>query len=202
MNSTSCVPLLNSGRAFEDSETTMGYVKAIAGRSSVRSYDGRAVPDDEMDAILTAGGAAPVGMGRFETVHLTVVRDAEMLKRIGSGISEVMAKAMGRENKGPFDLYGASTLVIVSSEPASLPGIDYVNAGGVAENMMLQAAEDGIGSCIIWATGSAVDGDEGLGSSLGIPAGFHALFGVVFGYAAKAPAPKDMSEPRIGSNRV
>lgn len=181
---------------------TMEYVKAIAERSSVRSYDGRAVPDDEMKTVLTAGGAAPVGMGKFESVHLTVVRDPKALERIGAGISEVMAKAMGRENKGPFDFYGASTLVIISSEATDLPGSDFVNAGGIAENMMLQAAKDGIGSCIIWATGSVVDGDEGMKSDLEVPAGFHPLFGVVFGYAVKAPAPKDMGEMRVQCNFV
>lgn len=180
----------------------MEYVKAIIERSSVRKYDGKAVPDDDMNVILAAGGAAPVGMGRFDTMHLTVVRDAEKLRRIGAGISETMAKAMGRENKGPFDFYGASTLVVISSEPADLPGSDFVNAGGIAENMMLQAAKGSIGSCIIWATGSVVDGDEGLKADLAIPEGFHPLFGVVFGYAEKAPAPKDMSRMRIKCNFV
>lgn len=179
----------------------MEYVQSIVERSSVRRYDGRAVPDDEMGTVLTAGGAAPVGMGRFETLRLTVVRDKGLLDRIGAGIGEAMAKATGRGN-GKFDLYGASTLVVISSEPAAFPGGDLVNAGCIAENMMLQAAHDGIGSCIVWATGAVVDGDEGLKSELGIPEGFHPLFGIVFGYAEKAPAPKDMGKMRIHSNFV
>lgn len=179
----------------------MEYVESIVDRSSVRGYDGRAVPDHEMKAILTAGGAAPVGMGRFDTLHLTVVRDEGLLGRIGAGIGEAMARITGREG-GPFDLYGASTLVVISSEPAAFPGGDLVNAGCVAENMMLQAAHDGVGSCIVWATGSVVDGDEELRSALGIPAGFHPLFGIVFGYATNAPAPKDMGEMRIRSSFV
>lgn len=180
----------------------MDYIDAISKRSSVRKYDGRPVPDDVMKTVLTAGGAAPVGMGRFETLRLTVVRDAGKLETIGAGIAAAMAKAMGRENNGPFDFYGASTLVIISSGPADFPGGDYVNAGCIAENMMLQAAEGGIGSCIVWATGSVVDGDAGLKRSLGIPDGFHPLFGVVFGYADKAPAPKDMGRMRVQCNFV
>ncbi len=179
----------------------MTVLEGIMRRRSVRRYDGRAVPDDEMRTILTAGGAAPIGMGRFDDMHMTVVTDRDRLSEIGKRVGEAMSRILQREN-APFDFYGASTLVLISSREAVLPGIDYADAGGVAENMMIQAAADGLGSCIIWASGSAVDGDEGLRRALRIPDGFHPLFGIVFGYAADEPGSRDADVPRIASDVI
>ncbi|MBR2743631.1 MAG: nitroreductase family protein [Clostridia bacterium] len=180
----------------------MDIVKGITKRSSVRKFTKTPVSDEDLKKILLAGDAAPVSMGRYETMQITVVRDAEMLVRIGTVMSRDMSKVFGKEMKRPFNFYGASTLIVISSKDASLKGINYTNGGTIAENMMVQAAEGGIGSCFAWFAGPAIDKDADLKSALGIDADMTALFGLVFGYAEAQPEEKKLSEMKIKGNYV
>ena len=159
--------------------------KTIARRKSVRAYTTEKVRVETLDKILAAGCSAPVGMNQYDSLHLTVIQDASALKQLGGGISMVMNKFMKKENPEPFDFYGASTAVLISSKEQMLPGMDYTNAANIAENMMLAATDLGIGSCVIWASGTAAASDTILKATLAIPDEYNPLFSVVFGYASE-----------------
>ena len=75
-----------------------------------------------MNAILAAGCAAPIGMGKYESAHLTVIQNKDMLAKL----SAAAAGAMGRDGDV---LYVAPTVVLISSADVGVPGIDYANAG-------------------------------------------------------------------------
>lgn len=47
--------------------------EAINVRKSVRSYTGEPVSEEELKAILMAGQSAPIGMAKYETIHLSVI---------------------------------------------------------------------------------------------------------------------------------
>ena len=180
----------------------METLNAIKKRSSVRKFTDKPVSDEDLKKILLSGSAAPVGIGRYETLRITVVRDAAVLERIGAGVSRDMSAAFGKEMKRPFNFYGAGTLVIVSSKDTAIKGINYTNGGTVAENMMLQAAEGGIGSCFVWFAGTAIDKDAELKSALSIPEDFHPMFSLVFGYAKEDVPEKTLTEMKIECNYV
>ncbi|MBQ3379017.1 MAG: nitroreductase family protein [Clostridia bacterium] len=180
----------------------MEIIKGITKRSSVRKFTSEPVSDEELKTILLAGDCAPVSMGRYETMQLTVVRDAGVLKRIGAGASIVMSKVFGKEMKSPFNFYGAKTLVVISSKESAIKGINFANGGTIAENMMLQAAEGGIGSCVIWFAAAAINADAELKKSLGISEDMNALFAVALGHSAIPVPEKTPDSMKIKCNYV
>lgn len=169
--------------------------KVIAARKSVRAYKGEQLPEEILDNILAAGCAAPVGMGMYNTLHLTLVQNKEALGRL----SDAAAQATNRQGD-PF--YGAPAVVLISSKEVQVPGIDFVNAGCIAENMMLAAADKGIGSVIVWAAGMAVEADPDLKNSLAVPEGYKALFSVALGYAAADEQTEKDLKITIDTNRI
>lgn len=169
--------------------------KVIAVRKSVRAYKGEQVPEEILNNILAAGCAAPVGMGRYNTLHLTLVQDKEALGRLSGAVAQVT-------NRQGDPFYGASAVVLISSEEVQVPGSDYVNAGCIAENMMLAAADKGIGSVIVWAAGMTVEADSDLKNSLAVPEGYKALFSVALGYAAADEQTEKDLKITIDMNRI
>lgn len=172
----------------------METMKTIASRNSVRSYKPEQISETELDRILRAGCAAPVGMGMYQDILLTVVQDKEILQRISALVKNIM-------NTEGDPLYGAPSLIIISSKDMPAPGIDYANAGCIMENMMLEAVESGLGSVVVWGTAFAVSADTELKKTLGIPEEYHALSSVAIGKSNVSLPPKDM-ELKIKIERV
>ena len=60
----------------------MEFRETLARRHSSRAYEATPVSDEALDTILAAGRAAPVGMGEYGTVHLTVVTGSEKMAEL------------------------------------------------------------------------------------------------------------------------
>ena len=172
----------------------METMKTIANRNSIRAYREEQISEQELDQILRAGCAAPVGMGMYDDMLLTVVQDKEVLQRI----SELVKAIMHTEND---PLYGAPSLIIISSKDMPAPGLDYTNAGCIMENMMLEATDLGLGSVIVWGTAFAVSADAELKKILDIPEEYHALSSIVIGKSDMVLPEKDM-ELKIKIKRI
>lgn len=174
----------------------MNTLEAIAKRTSVRSYKPEQIPEAALQDILKAGMAAPVGSGAYDSLHITVIQDVVILKEIADETNELIFKMLGRKMDKNF---GAPTMIIVSSKPAMMPGIEYANVSTVLENMALAATDLGIDN-IIWAGASgAVAQSVELSNKIGIPEGFKPILCASFGYAADVASPKEHS---ITVNRV
>lgn len=164
----------------------MEIMQSILKRSSVRGYQPGQITPEELEQILYAGCAAPVGMSKYDSVHITVVQDPKLLAQLsetGKGIIKITSDP----------LYGAPTMILLSCGEGA-PGLDYVNASCIGENMMLQAAHDGIGSVIVWCAALAAQFNPELKAQLRIPEGFKPVLAMVFGYPAKESAQK---EPKL-----
>jgi len=172
----------------------METIKAIAKRSSVRAYKPEQISEDALNFILSAGCAAPVGMKKYDSLHITVIQDKEILGRISSIVRQMM-----KTDNDP--LYGVPALILLSSAEAPAPGLDYVNAACVIENMLLAAADRGIGSVIVWASALAVEADAELKAALKLPEGFKAVLGAGFGYSVSAQKEKEL-KATFGINRI
>ena len=168
----------------------MNTLEAIAKRVSVRNYKPEQITEDELQAILKAGCAAPVAMAQYETLRITVVQDPVMLKKIYDDATEHVFKAMNvRKN---FD-FGAPTLILISSAPVLRPGMQYTNSGCVVENMAIAATALGIGSVVLAGAPFALAENEALQRELGIPEGFVPVLGIALGYAAEEVPAKEHS---------
>lgn len=173
----------------------MDVIEALENRRSIRSYTGEKLSDNELQAILRAAQVAPVGMKRYDAVHLTVVEDAELLARIDSAC----ARMLGNPEAHP--LYGAPTLVVVSHRPThgdKLGNVEYSNAAIVMHNMALAAVELGVGCCHIWGAIRAVVADPDLTAALSLPEGFTPCCAALLGHTQEVYTPRDNREELIG----
>ena len=146
----------------------MNTLDAIFARKSTRAYQSEQISEEALETIIKAGCAAPIGMGRYDTLHITVVQNEEMLTKIYKEAEESMFKLVGiRKNMD----YGAKTMIVVSSMPAYREGMDAANVGIVIENM--------------GGPMPAIEKSDELKNAIGIPDGFTPILGVALGYAVE-----------------
>lgn len=177
-------------------EKIMNALEAIFTRKSTRSYKNEQISEENLQTILKAGCASPIGMARYDTLHITVVQSEEILAKIFDEAEEVMFKAVGMRKNMNF---GAKTMILVSSMPAYREGVNYAHAGIVIENMVIAATSLHIDSVVLGGPISAIAESEELRALLGIPEGFEPLLAASFGYATEDASAK---EHTISVNRV
>lgn len=151
----------------------METLKTIFSRKTVRTYTGEAVPQDKRDTVIKAALAAPVGLAKFENVHLTVIENKELLHAIDRNAAEFF----GDPTRTP--LYGAPILVVVSTPNQG--NVDSANAAMVVHNMCLAAIELGMGSCAIYGATAALVQNQELLAKLDLPEGFVPTGSAIFG---------------------
>jgi nitroreductase len=174
----------------------MNTLEAIAKRTSVRSYKPEQISEEELQAIIKAGCAAPVASAQYETLHITVVQDAALRKKVYNHQAEYVFAKLGIRQETDF---GAPTLILVSSAPVKRPGMQFTNSGCVIENMVIAATDLGIASVVLAGAPFALQENAELQKELGIPEGFVPVLGAAFGYGAEDVPP---AEHTITVNRV
>ena len=165
----------------------MKALDAIFSRTSTRAYKPQQISDEALDTIIKAGCAAPVASAKYDSLHLTVVQDENVLVQIMEAASDAVFKILGVRKNLDF---GAKTLVIVSAGTGNAPGIEYANAGCVLENMVIAATAMRIDNVIWGAPAAAVNTNPELKKQLGIPDELTPLLCASFGYGIKENAPK------------
>ena len=106
----------------------MNTFDTICSRKSVRSYTGENITEEELTKILKAGDASPVGMGQYDNMHITIIKNKELLKQI----DEAGARMFGKPDMHP--LYGAPMLILVSTKKPeqNMENVSYSNAAMLA----------------------------------------------------------------------
>lgn len=162
-------------------------------RRSIRSYTGEPVSDQELAYILDAAHMSPVGMAAFDSLRITVVRDAAFLAELNRATAETM-------NRPGFDpLYGAPMLIVVSSLFPGTPNENsaYSNAAIVVHNMALACAELGAGACHIWGAIRTLNRKPALLDRLRLPEGFIPCCALTVGKTKEIYAPREVCRSRI-----
>lgn len=175
----------------------METLQAIARRRSTRRFDaGRQVARADIDAIVAAGSAAPVGGGDYQSLHVSVITD-------GAALADIVGAAQAAMHSDESPLYGATAFVVLSaSAEQKAPGIEYANAGCIVENMLLAATDRGIDSVYIWGVLAATGGDTALWRRMGVPEGYHLVSGVALGYGADGGAAERTLSVTLSINYV
>lgn len=174
----------------------METLKAISLRKSVRSFQEKQVPEEILDKIIKAGFQAPVAFDHYETVHLTIIQNKGIIKRIADEASAWMHKV----TQYPQDMdLGTGTLIIVSSRNGLHYSEKYANAACILENMLIAATDLGVDSILWGAAVTAISGEWSFWKELGIPWLFEPILAAYFGYAIYDKAPK---EHKISVNRI
>lgn len=176
----------------------MNTMETICSRKAVRSYTGESITAEELDTILKAANASPAGMGQFESLHLTVITNKELLGKI----EKVTAAMFGKPDMHP--LYNAPTLILVSSkEPAPMmENVTYSNAAIMVHNMALAATELGVGSCYIWGAVAAASHNPEILSKLKLPEGFIPCCAICLGKTEETYELREVPANKIEQTRI
>jgi nitroreductase len=152
----------------------MDAYRAIVDKRDQRAFLPRPIPDDALRRILQAGRMTGSSKNR-EPNRFVVVRDRARLSAIG-GLG-LHARWLER---------AAAVVAIVQTERH-----EY-DAGRCAQNMMVAAWNDGIGSC------PAHVPEAELGALLGVPPDLHVNRVIGFGYVdpERAGPPKSVARQR------
>lgn len=165
----------------------MEFTELVSRRYSCKKFDGRAISQEQLNAVLEAGRLAPTAKNLQEQ-RIYVVQSPENLARI---------------DKVTPCRYGASTVLIVAFDTTSVftyPGgkrtSGVEDASIVATHMMLAAAHAGVDSC--WVNNFD---PEVCAKEFGLPANEEVLMLLDLGFAAEGTGPlpnhgkrKDLSE--------
>jgi nitroreductase len=164
----------------------MDVSEAIAKRKSVRAYENKLVPTDVLKRIVEAGQWAP-NAGPFQ---ISVIHNAGLRQKINDRALDVMVHSeneFARQRAalpGYQPLYGAPVLILLSG-PADAP-FGAPNTALAAENMLLEATGQGLGSCYLVSPTRALNGESNrdLAREAGVPEGYTAQCAVIVGYVA------------------
>ena len=145
----------------------------IRSRKAVRQYSGQ-ITDDQLQQILVAANASPVGMGEYENYRLTVIQKSEILSKM-SGI------------------YDAPTVIVVSAKHPD--AMEDISAGTIVHNMEFSAEDQGLGANYNMASlGSIPDGV--------LPNDFKPIFALTLGQTNDKFVPREVSLEKIQTNIV
>jgi nitroreductase len=145
---------------------------AIASKREVREYDATPLPDDAERRILEAGRVAGNSRNR-QARRFVVLRDRSVVERAAEGVFN------------PENLLGAALVVAVVIRGKGPLAFD---AGRAAQNMMLAAWNEGIGS-----TPNGIADADVLRAALGLGPDEQVAIVLSFGYPTRRVDPEHRS---------
>jgi nitroreductase len=145
---------------------------AIRSRRNVRSFEPRAIPDEDLDRILEAGRRAPSSRNS-QPWDFVVVTDRDQL--------EALSKVW-RGGGHVADSAATIALILPLADDAQRRGVRLFDLGQTAMAMQIAAADLGIG-----AGHSAVADQDLARDVLGMPETHYAAYLVDLGYPADRP---------------
>ncbi len=194
------------------------YLELAKIRTSCRKYNKEDVTDDEIQKIIYAANMAPIGSSRYEDIHLTVVKNREVLDSLAEAvqerfkdketISKIIGEVKGEEvpTKGKDDpFYHAPVVIFISHRKQDLqPGIEWANVSSVALAMHLEATSLGLGSVFMWGAleASRVLPQFDKTYLLDIPEGFEPLLGLAIGHSVIEPKARELTDKKIKINEI
>lgn len=152
----------------------MEFTQVLKLRKSVRKYNQeKQITEVQLEKILFAGMAAPVSRKDYKSLKFTVIQDNVLLKEISDAFKEA-----------EHPLYGVPTLILVSTQAASVENVEYFNVACIIENMLLAATDLGLGSIYLTSFLEGLTARKDLLDKLEIPDGYTPLSAVGVGYSA------------------
>ena len=168
---------------------------AIHSRRSIRSYEGKPVPDSAIQTLLEAATYAPSAIN-VQPWKFTIVTSKSEMKQLSDMAKPALLRVLPdvgdeslvglkkRLSDPQYDIfYNAPLLVFVSGIKSPYAVYDCSMA---AQNMMLAAYSLGIGSCWI-GTAVATANDPKVKANLGVPEDHEVHAALIFGYPKGMP---------------
>ena len=187
-------------------EASMSVMDAIQHRRSVRDYASKTIERKVIQTLLDAAVHAPTAMHE-EPWSFAVVQDKNVLDRLSESAKKLVHnEAQGSDtdrakhtlhvvDKPDFHVfYNAGTLIVIFSK---IQGAFVVaDCWLAAENLLLTACAQGLGTCVIGFAVSALNTPEWK-SELKIPAEMTAIAPMIVGVPAGETPPVPRKAPEI-----
>lgn len=174
----------------------MNTLETLYSRKSIRNFNGESITDAELQEILKAAYAAPVGRAMYETLSMTVISNKELLDKW----EKHTATVFGNPDMRPF--YSAPTVILLSSAGEPAGNINYSNAAIVVHNMAIAATELGVGACHLWGSVGVLPGNEELMKELKIPEGMVPYCAIALGKTDEKYLLREIPENRIKTEYI
>lgn len=182
----------------------MDLLDAISGRRTVRQYKPEGPSDYLLRQLIEAATWAPSAMNG-QAWHFTVITNQELLDRIAlharqwiqenepwlAGSQEVRALLADPD----FHMLHHAPALIVISAPAGGKW-NAEDCAVAAQNLMLAATGQGLGSCWIGLAQGWLNSPEGR-QAIALPAGEWVIAPLVVGYARERPEAHSRRKPSI-----
>ena len=176
--------------------------EVIKSRRSCRSYSPEALSRGQIEALIADAVWAPSGSNN-QPWRFVVIQDRERLKRYSDTAKKQSLEAL-RQGPAPTAqmkmyenfltdpnsniFYNASTLVVIYGDNSSRWHV--YDCSMVAQNLMLLAAADGLGSCWIGFAHNILSSDA-VKQELGVPAEYGLVAPIILGHWAQdGPRPE------------
>ncbi|WP_374441096.1 nitroreductase family protein [Pseudomonas panipatensis] len=177
---------------------------AIAGRRSTREYTAEGVDELVIRRLINAAVQAPSAMNQ-QPWTFTVIRNRGLLERISRDAKAHMLASMPASthsarfhsmlNDASFQIFYHAPVLILISGKAQDQWI-HEDCALAAENLMLAAHADGLGSCWIGFAQGFLNTAAGK-NALGLPAEWMPVAPIIVGHPKSAPAPVAHATPEI-----
>lgn len=182
----------------------------IKARHSIRKYTDQQISKEDLEKILEAGNYAP-NAGGGQRSMMVAVHNKELAAKIGRmnlakfNLSNLAGSYVSKEQPSVIDdssikngFYDAPTVVCVFCQKNFM--FKTADAFCMAENMILQATELGIASCIISRGEETFDSEEGqkLLQQWKVPDNYSCQAFVILGFIdGEEPQSKPRREGRV-----
>ncbi len=143
----------------------------ISTKRAVREYDGRPLPEDTIRRILEAGRLSGSSKNTQPWAFIAV-EEQETLS------------ALAEAGKFARHVPSAALVVVIAIPDPSPSGTPDFDVGRAVQNMMLTAAEEGVGSVVTYLHNGEIAAEV-----LGVPDGYTTRWAVAFGYPARPYGP-------------
>ncbi|AAS09065.1 nitroreductase family protein [Lactobacillus johnsonii] len=157
-------------------------MNAIFEREAVRKYTDEKIDEEKIQKLINAFQASPCAMHQTDVMELSVITSPELLKKI--------------EDNTNNSCYNAPLIFMINTKKDSQFG--ERDASVAAENVMVEAADLGLGSVYVMGGVFALNKFPELQKELGMDEGYEPTVLVPIGY----PADKEQVEDRRNRYKV
>ena len=170
--------------------------QAIMARRSIRKYLDKPVEHEKLAFLAECGINAPSGSNRQPWV-LCIVENQKLLAEVNKVFKTINAKQIARDKSFKNMFRNAPNIILVCTPEK---GGGEVDAGMLAQNIMLAAQSIGLGTCCLGGIVRFIQTDpktEFFREALGIPIDYKINFILAVGYPDETPEAKPRDSSKI-----
>jgi nitroreductase len=170
----------------------MDVYEAVTKRRSIRKFKNIPVAYDILERCVNAARLAPTA-SNYQLCEYIIVDDEQLLSRVLDAISILSGVPKPKEGWSPESRPKAYIITLINTALEAEMGASRTNTnydvGLAAENMVLVALEQGLGSCLM----TSIDRDK-LRQVLNIPHKYEIAMVLALGFADESPVIEEATD--------